>query len=89
MEYCHNSALNMSECSKPAMQSHIPMTDTFAVTPLRDLARGYAAAISMVDEQFGKVLATLDELALAKKTVVMFVGDHGQNLGEHNTFSKN
>ena len=54
----------------------------FAVAPLRDLARGYAAAISMVDEQFGKVVATLDhELALAEQTVVVFVGDHGQNLG--------
>ena len=35
-----------------------------------------AAAISMVDEQFGKVIATLDgELSLAQKTVVIFVGD--------------
>lgn len=57
------------------------MNDTFAAAPLRDLARGYAAAISLVDEQFGKVVMTLDELSLAQKTIVMFVGDHGQNLG--------
>lgn len=57
------------------------MNDTFAAAPLRDLARGYAATISLVDEQFGKIVVTLDELALAENTIVMFVGDHGQNLG--------
>jgi iduronate 2-sulfatase len=88
VEYCHNSALKMSQCRKTAMQGHVSMADAFAVAPLRALARGYAAAISLVDEQFGKVLGALDELGLAEKTVVMFVGDHGQNLGEHNTFSK-
>ena len=72
--YCHNPALNSSQCTRPNLQEHVTMNDTFAVAPLRDLARGYAAAISMVDEQFGKVVATLDhELALAEQTVVVFM----------------
>ena len=80
--YCHNPKLSSSQCTKPNLQGHVTMNDTFATAPLRDLARGYAAAISMIDEQFGKVVATLDhELTLAEQTVVIFVGDHGQNLG--------
>lgn len=81
VKYCHNPQLKAAQCTKPNLQGHVSMNDTFATAPLRDLARGYSAAISMVDEQFGKVVRTLDELALSEKTVVMFVGDHGQNLG--------
>lgn len=35
-----------------------------------------AAAISMVDEQFGKIISTLDELQLSERSIVAFVGDH-------------
>jgi|OM-RGC.v1.026304124 Arylsulfatase A and related enzymes len=81
VKYCHNPALNASQCTSAHLRGHVSMNDIFATAPLRDLARGYAAAISLVDEQFGKVTATLDELELAEKSVVIFVGDHGQNLG--------
>ena len=40
----------------------------------------FGGSAGMVDEQFGKVLTTLDDLALAATTVVMFVGDHGKGL---------
>jgi arylsulfatase A-like enzyme len=40
--------------------------------------------MSYVDDCVGKVLAELDALGLAESTVVSFVGDHGQQAGEHN-----
>lgn len=82
-KYCHNPALSASQCTSASLQGHVSMNDTFAAAPLRDLARAYAAAISLVDEQFGKIVMTVDELALAENTILMFVGDHGQNLGVH------
>lgn len=37
----------------------------------------YAAMIASVDESVGRVLATLDELKLAEKTLVVFTSDNG------------
>jgi arylsulfatase A-like enzyme len=38
--------------------------------------------------QVGEVLAELDALGLADDTAVSFVGDHGQQVGEHNLWEK-
>ncbi len=44
--------------------------------------------ISHVDEQIGRVLDALEETGLADHTVVMFISDHGDQLGEHGLFYK-
>ena len=44
--------------------------------------------MSYVDAQNGKVLNALDELGLADNTIVVLLGDHGWNLGEHNFIGK-
>ena len=49
----------------------------------RECLQGYLAAISYVDAQVGRLLATLDETGLAKNTVVIFWSDHGYYMGEH------
>ena len=46
--------------------------------------RGLYATMSYVDDCVGKVLAELEALDLAESTVVSFIGDHGQQAGEHN-----
>ncbi len=47
------------------------------------LRRYYAAQIKMVDRQFGKLMAALDEQGLADDTIVVVVSDHGEGLGDH------
>jgi len=37
----------------------------------------YAAMITKMDEEIGRVMATLDELGLAENTIVIFTSDHG------------
>ncbi|OAI56541.1 hypothetical protein AYO49_00620 [Verrucomicrobiaceae bacterium SCGC AG-212-N21] len=49
----------------------------------RQCLHGYYAAISYVDAQVGRLLATLEETGLAKNTIVVFWSDHGYYMGEH------
>ncbi len=49
---------------------------------------GYMASVKFMDEQIGRVLNTLDRLDLRKNTVVIFLSDHGFNLGEHDCWAK-
>ena len=50
--------------------------------------RGYYACISFVDHQVGILLDALERLGLAENTLVVFMSDHGYNLGEHGMWEK-
>lgn len=50
--------------------------------------RAYLASISWVDWNIGRVLAELDRLGLRENTIVVFVADHGYQLGEKGKWSK-
>ena len=61
-----------------------PLPDEMA----RELVRGYRACVSFVDAQIGRVLAALEDAALADNTLVVVFGDHGYYLGEHGLWAK-
>lgn len=50
--------------------------------------RAYIAAISFADQQLGRVVAELDRLGLRENTIMVFVADHGYQLGEKGKWSK-
>jgi len=52
------------------------------------LRHGYAACVSLIDAQVGKVLAELDRLDLRKNTLIILWSDHGWHLGDHGTWGK-
>ena len=54
----------------------------------RELTRGYAACVSYVDAQIGRVLDELDRLGLREKTIIVLWGDHGWHLGENHIWGK-
>ncbi|CAN5906334.1 sulfatase [soil metagenome] len=54
----------------------------------RDLRHAYAASITYVDAQVGRVLDTLQTLGLAGNTVLVLWSDHGFLLGEHAIWGK-
>ncbi len=46
----------------------------------------YAAEVHYADRELGRLLAGLERLDLARRTVVVVVADHGESLGEHDVF---
>ncbi|MFO8014612.1 MAG: sulfatase, partial [Phycisphaerae bacterium] len=68
----------------PGMPKQGDLTDDQA----RTLIRGYKACVSYTDAQVGRVLAELDRLGLAGRTVVVLWGDHGWHLGDHGLWCK-
>ena len=54
----------------------------------RAMIHAYLASTAWMDWNVGRVLAALDELGLREKTIVVFWGDHGYQLGEKGKWSK-
>ena len=55
---------------------------------LEELTRLYYANITCADRNMGRVLDALDELGLAKSTIVIFIGDNGFMVGQHGLLGK-
>lgn len=68
--------------------SGIPANGPLSDETTRELAHGYAAAVSFSDAQIGKVMAELDRLGLRENTIVVLWGDHGFKLGEYGLWCK-
>ena len=49
---------------------------------------GYMASVRFMDRQVGRLLDALDRLGLRENTIIVFISDHGYNLGEHDSWSK-
>jgi iduronate 2-sulfatase len=54
----------------------------------REAMRSYYAGISYMDEQVGMVMDAMEEKGLLDNTVIVFMGDHGYQVGEKNYFNK-
>ncbi len=48
----------------------------------------YYASITLVDDQVGKILKTIEENGLSENTCVIFMSDHGELLGHHGMLLK-
>jgi iduronate 2-sulfatase len=54
----------------------------------KEMIRAYLACVSYIDDNIGRVLATLDEAGLRDNTIVVLWSDHGYQLGEKGKWSK-
>ncbi len=64
--------------------------DAFEITreQVRNARRGYFANISYIDEKVGELLDVLERGHMAEDTVILFVSDHGDMLGERGLWFK-
>ena len=68
---------------------NIPPAGTKWGDHYRKNIKDYYAAITGVDEQFGRILQVLEEEGIAENTIVVFTSDHGDCLGIHEEVTKN
>ncbi len=54
----------------------------------RQTISAYMASVRFMDQQVGRLIDALDRLGIREETIVVFVSDHGYNLGEHDCWSK-
>jgi len=54
----------------------------------RKTLSGYMASVNFMDRQVGRLMQALESLGLRENTLVVFISDHGYNLGEHDCWSK-
>lgn len=62
--------------------------DTEQGREARRWGKHYFAAVTGVDEQFGRMMACLEEEGLDDNTIVVFTSDHGEMMGSHGKMYK-
>jgi len=54
----------------------------------RLLTVAYWAMIDLIDEQVGRMIAALEETGQLEETIIIFMSDHGELLGDHGLYLK-
>jgi iduronate 2-sulfatase len=65
-----------------------PLNWDIAEDGQRQSIRAYYASIGFLDANVGRLLSALERLKLTDNTIVVFMSDHGYNLGEHGQWMK-
>jgi len=76
----------------PPYQHSLPgqtkIFNKFSDQDKREFLRSYYACTSYMDAQVGRLLDALKESGQMDNTLIVFFGDHGYHLGEHNWWNK-
>ena len=86
----HPSILKYKDCGTEAMGN--PDLGKINVTwpneKVKEIRRAYYATVSYVDHELGRVLKEVKRLGLENNTIIVFLADHGWQLGEHAQWGK-
>ena len=63
-------------------------TDTMTDDAIRGMRRAYAASVSVIDAQVGRILDALEARGMLDNTWVIYTSDHGEMGGDHGMMSK-
>lgn len=55
---------------------------------VRQSRQAYYGSVSFVDEQMGRILETLEQRGILDETLIVFLSDHGDMLGDQNMWRK-
>jgi len=72
------------------MEGRFRHSETEGLTPevVREIRRFYYANLTLIDEQIGRLLATLERRGILEHTWVIYTTDHGEMLGDHGLLTK-
>jgi uncharacterized sulfatase len=73
---------------KHTLPNETKVFNKFTEQDKREFLRSYYACVSFLDAQVGKLLKALEESNQLENTLIVFFGDHGYHLGEHNWWNK-
>jgi uncharacterized sulfatase len=73
---------------KHTLPGETAVFNKFTERDKREFLRSYYACVSFLDAQVGKLLKALEETNQLDNTLIVFFGDHGYHLGEHNWWNK-
>lgn len=68
--------------------SYFGSFDEFSDADIRNMRRGYYASVALMDDEYGRIIDVLRELDVLDNTLVVFVSDHGDMLGDHDLMVK-
>ncbi|MET4783696.1 sulfatase-like hydrolase/transferase [Glaciihabitans sp. UYNi722] len=77
-----------SEASKKSYAGTLPGYQDFTAEEIQEIKAQYYAMVSLLDNEVGRILATLDDEGLGDDTIVVFTSDHGELLGDHQMLLK-
>ena len=69
-------------------QSYMKWREETPAALARTLKAYYYATITQLDVQIGRILDCLEETGMADDTLVIFLSDHGELLGDHGQYGK-
>lgn len=76
------------EMSRWLHYAHGGDLDEVTAADIKRARHAYYGMVSYIDDKVGRIISTLEELGLAKDTIVVFASDHGEMLGERGAWYK-
>lgn len=77
-----------TDASKESYGGHARGFADYSAEELQQVKAAYYAMVTLIDDEVGRILDTLDAQGLADDTIVIFTSDHGELLGDHQLMLK-
>ncbi len=69
-------------------QPNLVESETSGKRDAQTLIAAYYAMIKLIDDQIGRILDALEETNQLENTIIIFMSDHGETLGDHGLIQK-
>lgn len=77
-----------TEASERSYAGHLRGYTEYSARELQEVKAAYYAMVTLIDDQVGRILYSLEHAGLAEDTIVVFTSDHGEMLGDHQLMLK-
>lgn len=79
---------NKPEGVRRYRERHWAAVATASAEEIAATRRQYCAAITLIDDQIGEILAALEKRGMTENTYIVYTSDHGEMLGDHGLYAK-